>query len=604
MLTPMRIATLLGKAENPLLLLFPGNGSLTAYERANPRIGDGRSKALTMTGSGAVRYQAAPGARTNYFANPQLGTGATGWSNAGSATGGRTADTDFASGQCWESVATASTSDGPNVVAQMRNVSLSAATITVGVAAKVTAGATDWQARAQLVDAAGSVIGSAGSYVDLVPGASVARAVLSITNPTQVGGMGVQVQFRRKTAATSTLRVSDLTIESGATAGSWFAPVWLDPITGVLGTAHASASVSQAVAWVKEGTTNLITNPLSENALNVFLTGGGGMTYTINRVTNYAWMGSASTLLDVTVIPGGMHVAIGNINASIAATAGLAYSAQTRLRGTPGSVVTIAIVFRSSGGGAIASTNSGNITLADSWQYVSLENIVAPANTAWVEIRLNVTTVGQYYVDGVQLEQKTYCTSFAAGSMGTGYSWGSTAHASASTRTAVTDKTDETNRIDWRKGSLFLRYYRSVDTGSSQTLFDVGDGTAGKDRLTLRINASDKFEMGWTSNGSAETTIASVESIAIGTWYYLYVEWDGTRVALSVDNGAMITGTRNAPQGSLATSNDMAIGSLNTGSAQADGLIALGIANRPLTLRESARAKATSLWTWRALDAA
>ncbi len=41
-----------------------------------------------------------------------------------------------------------------------------------------------------------------------------------------------------------------------------------------------------------------------------------------------------------------------------------------------------------------------------------------------------------FYVDGVQIEAKAYPTSYCDGSMGTGYAWTETAHASTSTRTA------------------------------------------------------------------------------------------------------------------------------------------------------------------------
>jgi hypothetical protein len=43
-------------------------------------------------------------------------------------------------------------------------------------------------------------------------------------------------------------------------------------------------------------------------------------------------------------------------------------------------------------------------------------------------------TVHTYYVDALQVEEKGYATTYCDGSLGVGYSWSGTAHASTSTR--------------------------------------------------------------------------------------------------------------------------------------------------------------------------
>ena len=69
---------LLGPQVNPMLMFMPLSGSLVGYERNNPTSRAHASpKSFTATGSGAVRYQAASGARINLVKNPRLASDAT-----------------------------------------------------------------------------------------------------------------------------------------------------------------------------------------------------------------------------------------------------------------------------------------------------------------------------------------------------------------------------------------------------------------------------------------------------------------------------------------------------------------------------------------------
>ena len=578
MLSPARIATILGRIHNPCLLFCSGNGSLTAYERVNPTSGDGRKKALSMTGSGAVRYKAASGARTNYFPNPQLGTNATGWVTAGSATSARTADTEFASGQCYESAATASTLDGFTVTAQMRDVSLSAATITVGVAAKVTAGATDWQARAQLVDAAGSAIGSAGSFVDLVPGATVARAVLTITNPTQVGGMGVSIQVRRKTAASSTIRVSDLTIESGSTTGTWFTPVWLDYLSGYLGTAHASPSVSQAVFWPWEGVTNVDCDPVFGNAsITAFHALAGSAT--IAKVTTFGYLGSAAgeVVCTASTSDGIDYLTTGGSAASNGQSWTFNGHIRAKASGDVGKTV-VPVIYERASDNSIVKTNTGSaITLTDAPQEFSYTVTLAGGGTVakvtW-GLKNGAASACSFELLDKQLAQKAYATPVAAGSLGTGHAWSGTAHASSSTRTAMVISTDDVNRLNPRRGSLFgiARFDAAANGSTNHVVFDWTSTVL--DRLTVYRSTDGFIKFIHRSNGDSTTVVSSGVSVGANSTFTYYLEWNRRYISIVVNGTTRVVSTRTSDvTGALGSSNPLKLGESNINVEQAGGSI-------------------------------
>jgi hypothetical protein len=486
----------------------------------------------------------------------------------------------------------------------------------VGVTAKIASGATDWQARAQLVDAAGSVIGSAGSFVDLVPGATAARAKLAITNPTQAGGSGVQIQFRRKTAATSTIRAGDLTIEAGNTDGSWFTPRWIDPQSGQLGTVHASPSVSQAVAWVEEGTTNLIVDPLTNNTpTGETLRGAGGNTVGVDygRVTTFAKSGTGAWFRT----GDGANSARG-LNHYSAAGLGLTgtarpFAGQIALRVTGGpaditATVTLTYTDASADSATPVVTNVG-----DGWAVVKLGPVVAnPAKTV-DRVRVNWNFVGvagagvTAYATDVQIDDnKSVATSFCAGSLGTGYAWTGTAHASSSVRTKVALTFDETNRGDARSGAIVARAQRLYDSGAYQVILQIGSSSVTCDMMTLAVDSSDKLAAEPVEGGAASTARQSVASAPVASWFTAYAEWTSATAGVGLDGAALVSGARNTPVGTFVNAGaNAAIGENRFGIAQLDGLIGpIAIFARPLTARERTKLATLTQWDWRSLDAA
>ena len=544
-------------------MFIPGN-SLTAYERQSPGYGDGRRKALSLTGSGAVRYQAASGARTNWFPNPGLASNATSWSDAGAAVGTRTADGDFRSGWCDEVVATASTADGINLTTGTVNVATSAQTITVGIANKLISGAADWQARVHLTDAAGTLIGSAGAFVDLVPAAGVAYAILSITAPTTVGAHGIQVQIRRKTAAVSTARFSTACIEVGATSGSHvdgstsLVSAWLDPITGILGTAHASPSVSQAALWVEEGTTNTVPDPSFEAAVITTNWTAAGIA-TIGKVTTHAYVGSNGGKVSCTAstLDGIDQLA----SSGAAAANGESWTLSGRIRafaaGDVGKTVKPVIVERTSLDVSVVADVGTAITLTDAWQSFAFTQVLGGGGTtAKVTVRFlaGAAVAVDFVLDAVQLEKKGYATSYCDGSIGTGYAWSGTAHASSSTRTGAIISAGTTDRISQFHGAVaVMANADTIFTAVERAAFSAGQfGVAGQQWIGITTPGGGAYIRTYQKSGTGSNTVVDTANLVAKTWYQIIADWTGIFQRGQLNLNAIGASARSEPAASMA----------------------------------------------------
>lgn len=567
---------------NPLLFLAPLNGSLAFQDRAG--VG-------TLVGSGAVRYRPALGARVNYFANPGLGTDDTGWTDAGNATGSRVADADFLAGQCWETGGD-DPADGADLTMQARDAALSGATLTVGIDAKRIAGDGDWTARAQLVDAAGTLIGDPGDAVAFAVGDALGRIVVTLTAPVATGAHGLQVQLRRASASAGAARFGDVTVEVGSTDGSWFAPIWLDPLTGILGTAHASPSVSQAAAWVEEGTTNLLLNPSAEVDATTGCTVLAGAT--ITRETAYAALGSACFKIVTPNVVANEGIALLSAT-GLGVTTARPYAGSMRLRGSGTVKVEVQIVYTDASSTFSVATN---VTLTDAWQ--EIKDVVATASgtktVTYVALIVRTPTqqAATIYLDCGQVEDnKTYSTSYTDGSLGTGYAWAGTPHASASTRANTSVTFNPTNRLSLAKGEVAARALFDYNPGNAHYVFSHISG--GGNRVYLYRSSANRISTGL--GGFASVSIEP-NTTADDTWVTTSVAWDGATGYLT-KNGSVVDSDAYTLLSTL--SNSAAIGSFGAAQQLNGYLGPVAIFDRPLTDAERARLNSLSVWNWQTL---
>lgn len=138
-----------------------------------------------------------------------------------------------------------------------------------------------------------------------------------------------------------------------------------------------------------------------------------------------------------------------------------------------------------------------------------------------------------------------------------GYAFTGTAHASTSTRAASSASVPTAGIISPNSGSLAFRFTRKIDTGDIEYILNCG--TDGDDRLRIYIDTDDRLRVAWDTGGALPQSVVSSSTIAVGTEYLVYTEWDGINIAMSLDAGTLVTGIRDVPLGSWGT-DDLVLG--------------------------------------------
>lgn len=538
--------------------------------------------------------------RWNLVRNPRAANDLTGWTANGGTIARVTDDPQAVHGTCIEVTSTASTNTGMTMmpVGSARLRAMVPHVISFDV--WYVSGGSGWKANAYIADAAGAFLFNT-TMANFTPGATRQR-LSYIYTPVTAGAHFLTLQLWTTTAAVSVLRVSDVVVEEatwfpagavpsyfdGSTGGAW-----LDPITGMLGTAHASPSVSRAALWVEEGTTNAITNPSFEtNATDWNALGST----TLSRDTTYAALGAAS----LKIVSGNVAAGEGAyfaINKAAAAN-GQNWTGQLRFRGSGTWLLRVAEYDATP---AFLAQSTVQVTATDQWQTVSLSRLLNQATTAWVTILFSTPTqqASTCWIDCVQLEQKAYATSYCDGSLGTGYSWSGTAHASSSTRAAVTISVDEPNHIKPDAGAIFFRASRQNNVVNPARLVNAGpSGVAGKQYIALEI-ANQYPRLGNRSGTAAQTNLNATNGGTVPTDLVIpyYADWNGTAVSARNPAGVIETGTRDAP-GTDIDGPGLFIGNAS-GAGQPDGLFCdVVIFDRPLTASERAKLLADPATDW------
>lgn len=134
------------------------------------------------------------------------------------------------------------------------------------------------------------------------------------------------------------------------------------------------------------------------------------------------------------------------------------------------------------------------------------------------------------YADGVQLEEKAYATTYADGSLGTGYAWSGTAHNSTSIRDNTKLTYSKTGAIDITKGTVSL-WVRSVELKPSVNdsgwckIWGMGDpGSSYLGNMLIR----NRYWYGHSNVFTSGTSKTSVNGINIKDtrWHHLVATWD------------------------------------------------------------------------------
>jgi hypothetical protein len=179
-------------------------------------------------------------------------------------------------------------------------------------------------------------------------------------------------------------------------------------------------------------------------------------------------------------------------------------------------------------------TPSAYTDVGGGWWRLSYSATTANAIAAYgVEVQVGKTI----YVDGVQLEEKAYATTYADGTMGTGYTWTGTANDSTSTRDFAKTAYQTGNLPDNTKGSIsfwvrplgnrntivgcYDNNYIGLTSGGNMGVYIQTKGNLTGLKFTGRNNSGTWYESSPTNGILAE-----------GVWSHLVLTWDASSVVL------------------------------------------------------------------------
>ena len=164
-------------------------------------------------------------------------------------------------------------------------------------------------------------------------------------------------------------------------------------------------------------------------------------------------------------------------------------------------------------------------TMTDAWTRLVGDSIAANAAKTINEVRLYIVTkdtaqAATFYVANAQIEDKAYATSYCDGSLGTGYAWSGTAHASSSTRTATVLSRTASSHVRLGGGALVARASRAYDPNLDQYIHHLFNSSDGRIYLLVSSDA-------WAGRIGAHAGVSSGVTATVGQWYVPCVEWDG-----------------------------------------------------------------------------
>lgn len=196
--------------------------------------------------------------------------------------------------------------------------------------------------------------------------------------------------------------------------------------------------------------------------------------------------------------------------------------------GAIGGTVDNTVAQLASGSAALTTTYTD---MGGGWWRLSNSSGVMPTQTINYGVQLAAGKTA--YVDGVQVENLAYATTYTDGSLGSGYAWTSTANASSSTRTAGSLIFSNSNNFNPNQGAISIWYKpkQSWDTtydGSGRALLTAG----GQNVIQLSQNSNVSYISMF--GGLYLHTAPSQES-----WRHTVVTYSSTQSCI-YSNGSLI----------------------------------------------------------------
>ena len=155
------------------------------------------------------------------------------------------------------------------------------------------------------------------------------------------------------------------------------------------------------------------------------------------------------------------------------------------------------------------------------------------------------------YLDGVQLEAKSYATTYTDGSLGTGYSWSGTAHESTSSRSATSSIYSYSGNIDVSNGtiSIWVNPGDGANNSSDHGIFSAANS---------RINIYRRGGTTYFYFGNPSYYFVSNVGWSTNNWVNYVMTWEGSSKTLTAYiNGSLIN---SGTYGGDPTISDLLIG--------------------------------------------
>jgi len=295
---------------------------------------------------------------------------------------------------------------------------------------------------------------------------------------------------------------------------------------------------------IAEGVTNEVTNPSFESDTTLW----SANTATFDLSTDYAKVGDKSLKVelssDVSVV-GGVYTAAISTDATGISTDEWTGSAHIYVPSTAAPAEFT--MYNIQDGGSDAQTSTGNTNwagLAAGWNYIyntaTLES--TDRTDQYLAIYMHGTSDNYYYLDAVQLENRSYPTPYCDGDLGDGHIWSGTSDASASIRgnqilsygVGSSGSTDAV--MNEETGGFACRVsFPAMESGINNRVFRWWDSSDG-DAIYMNLDSVGVLTAVMYTTDVEQVSLTYDASVwEDHTWYHVAMTWEANDVRLYIN---------------------------------------------------------------------
>ena len=278
------------------------------------------------------------------------------------------------------------------------------------------------------------------------------------------------------------------------------------------------------------GTTNLVRNPSIETSTS----GWSFWQATGTQTSTSAVFGTYSVLSTQTTASGYTAFSNGYVIPGITPTQGQTYTCSAYLKtdsvwaGKVGR-----FVIRESGGASGNQETDTNITYSANWTRYTTTRTIAQSDRTTLDCFATIDNAGindgeTIYIDGLQAELNSTATPYTDGSLGIGYTWTGTAHASASLRYQSYSSTPDSPSLTFGTNSFSLSAWVKVNDylslSGEQSLINKYSG--GYDGWRLEFFNNHLIFYAGDGGSSFDSSFTSNYTFSNNNWHYITLTID------------------------------------------------------------------------------